>query len=82
MRLPGRMVPAEIVWRVRAITDKNSKEFADKLEKELNEHTKEGFQLNQMIGRESDKGLVLVFQKVEVQLEPEVGVQRPNSVEN
>ena len=82
MRLPGRMMPAEIVWRVRAITDKNSRLFAEKLEKELNEHTKEGFQLNQMIGREADKGLVLVFQKVEVHVESDVGMLRTESVDN
>ena len=62
----------DITWRVRAITSSKSGVFAERMERELNEATKEGFALVQMIERPEDSGCVLVMQRAELQ--EEVGV--------
>ena len=54
---------SHIEWRCEAIVQNCSHEFAKELQQKLNDASNAGFTLVQMMGREQDKGLVLVHQK-------------------
>jgi hypothetical protein len=58
------MMP-KVSWRVRAVVEKDSKEFAKQLETELNDGMEDGYMLANFISRESDGGMVCVMQKAE-----------------
>jgi hypothetical protein len=76
--------PVSIEYRCDAIVEDNSVEFARKLQESLNANTGEGFVMQTMLGREADRGLVLVYQRAALlskeQLEgDELPVQGPPS---
>jgi len=55
--------PVHIEWRCDAVVQESSHEFAKELQQKLNDASKDGFNLVQMMGRLKDDGLVLVHQK-------------------
>lgn len=65
----------KLVWKTSAVVSNDSKEFAEALEKVLNERSAEGYVLAQMLPRQTDNGIVLVHQKYVVAdgYEPESG---------
>ena len=54
---------ARIEWKCSAVVDDDSVEFAKKLQGVLNGATDEGFALVQTIGREIDRGFIVVHQR-------------------
>jgi hypothetical protein len=69
------MIP-KVSWRIRAVVNDDSKEFAEELEKVLNEGTQAGYMLSNFISRDSDQGMVCVMQRPETSVE-EIGVSGP-----
>lgn len=55
-------VPVELEWKVDAVVDQGSKEFAAELQKLLNESTEQGFMVSNMMNR-PDNALVIIQQR-------------------
>lgn len=68
-KLEVRVVPVDIEWKVDAVLDQGSKEFAAELQKLLNESTAQGFMVSSMMNR-PDNALVLIQQRRVYQVPP------------